>query len=294
MTVEAKQIREDIARAKSYIQRSDYLRTLQVLSRAVGGLVGNPVFGREKFEIQALLDECVRDFNDMKLIKKLFPAGVTYTRGKEKAFHGTLVRLYEKLKQAMDKAKLAKIRQRLEMLDTLLIEAGEQIKAKEPLEARKLFRKASEEFKDIDGIQSDIGTRMMQGGMISEAVEYLRAALDANRNDPRAHSSLITCYEVMNENDKAIEAIKDAMRYLGSSEGLQARLAKLYFAKRDWAEAHKYAQAVVEKNPLNMEAKKIVKKCEPKIFASTGAKPASGAKPGASSSKPKKSFNLDL
>ena len=156
--VTAKEIREDIARAKTYAKKSDYLKTLSCLAAAIRGLLTSQVFGTEKFEIYSHLDEALRDLNKMKMIKRLFPKGLNYQRGKERAFFQTLMRLHKKLGEATEKARLTKLRKRLSVLDDNMIKAANLAKAGDKLEARKLYRKISEYFQDIDGIDSDIGT----------------------------------------------------------------------------------------------------------------------------------------
>lgn len=292
MSVTAKSIREDIARAKSYIARKDYLRTLEFLARAVKGVAASQVFGREKFEVQALLEEVFRDFNELSMIQRLFPKGLNYQRGKEAALYKTLIRLAAKLKAAMEKAKIAKQRERFAELDNMLLEAQKHLENQEHLEARKLFRKASDSYSDIPGINSDIGTRLMMGGLFQEAAEYLKRAIEQNGSDNRAHSSLIMCYEGLGEAGKAIDAVKDAMRRLGINESLEIKLAKLHLSRREWGEAHKYASSVTQKNPLNVEAEKIVKKTEPKIYGRSGGAPKAGGGSGGSGGG--KAIKLDI
>lgn len=265
----AKEIREDIARARAYAKKNDYLRTLKSLANAIRGLVTSQVFGAEKFEIQAHMDEALRDLNKMKMIRKLFPAGLTYQKGKEKAFFQTLMRLHKKLGEAMEKARVAKLRKRLGVLDDNLIKAAKLIQAGNPLEARKLYSKIAEYFQDIEGIHSDIGNRMATFGLFAEAVPYLNKALETQNTDVRAHNALILCYEGLHETEKAMVAIKDAMRWLGPSENLYLRLAKLHLRKREWGEVFNNAKAAYDRNPLNTEATKLMKQAEPKIFSAT-------------------------
>lgn len=278
MSISAKTIREDIARARAYAGKNNYLRTLAALARALEALNNSQVFGREKFEVQALLEEAFRDLNGMQMIQKLFPAGIKYVRGKEKVAFITLRRLHDKLEEAMEKSKLARVRKRLAVLDENLIKAQELIKQGEHLEGRKLFRKASEYYTDIDGLDSDIGNRLLMGGLASEAVEYFKRALEKYASDQRAYNGLIMAYEAIGELEKAAEAIKDAMRRLGGTESLLFKLARISLERRDWTEAYNNAKSVLERNPLNMDAEKIVKQVEPRIFGSSGRK--SGKKGG--------------
>ena len=284
--VTAKEIREDIARAKTYAKKSDYLKTLACLGGAIRGLLTSQVFGTEKFEIYSHLDEALRDLNKMKMIKRLFPKGLNYQRGKERAFYQTLMRLHKKLEEATEKARQTKLRKRLSVLDDNMIKAANLAKAGDRLEARKLYRKISEYFQDIDGIDSDIGNRMALAGMFPEAIEYLTKALGERANDVRAHNALILCYESMHEDEKAMEAIKEAMRRIGASEGLYVRLAKLFLKQREWGQVYNNAKAALDKNPLNAEAMKMVKQAEPKIFSTSGGKAKKSTKPANGAKKP--------
>ena len=282
----AKEIREDIARARAYAKKNDYLRTLRCLASAIKGLVTSQVFGAEKFEIHAHLDEALRDLNKMKMIRKLFPNGIKCQKGKEKTFYQTLMRLHKKLGEAMEKARVAKMRKRLAVLDDNLIKAAKLVKAGSPIEARKLYSKIAEYFQDIEGIHSDIGNRMVNFGMFAEAVPYLQKALEIHNNDSRAHNALIMSYEGQHEVEKAIAAIKDAMRWLGPSENLYLRLAKLHLTKREWGEVFNNAKAALDRNPLNAQAGKLMKQAEPKIFSASGK--------GKGKPKVKKTHNLSF
>jgi predicted Zn-dependent protease len=295
MSVTAKEIREDIARARAACQKGDLLRCLGCLRDAVDGLVGNKVFGREKFEIEALFVEALRDLNGLRTMQRVMPRGVHYVRGKERELHAKLSHLHSKLKEAIDRARLEKLRKRMLDLDESLLAAQVHLKKKEEMEARKLFRRAADQFAEQPGLLSDIGTRMLMGGLVQEAVEYLRKGLEENSRDERAHSSLIMCYEVLGQMDKVEEAIKNAIRMLGPREDLYIRLGKVALSRRNWSTVLNVAEAVLKKNPLNVEARKLRNQVRPKIYgkgAAPGAAGANAAKPAPA--KPKKSIKLDL
>lgn len=278
MTITAKDIREDIARAKAFVQRDDLLRSLGALRNALALLAKSKVFGIERFEIDALLDEALREVSGHKTMKKVFPAGLKQEKGKTVQLYKTVKKLHDKLGQAMEKARVERQRKDMGELDELLITAQERLKEKDEMEARKLFRKAAERFKDVPGLHSDIGTRMMMGGLVQEAVEYLNRALEMNPRDQRAHSSLITCLEGLGEPVKAEEALKSAIKYLGKHETLMLRLAKLSLSQRNWNQAFDLADAVLAMNPLSSQAKKIWEQAKPKVFR---AKVAPGVTPKA-------------
>lgn len=299
MTIEAKNIREDIARSRAAAHKNDLLRTLEYLRDAAKGATSAKVFGREKFEIEALLVEALKDLNRLKTMKKVMPKGVSYRRGKEAQLYSTLKRLHAKLEQAIDKARVRRERQRMAGLDSLLGAAAKHLEAKEEMEARKLYRRAAEEYKDIPGLLSDIGTRMAMGGLVSEAVEYLVRAIEINNRDQRAHQSLVMCFEGLGELAKAEDAVNNAIRYLGPSESLFLKLANIAKARSEWSTALQAAERVLKNNPLSTEAKKIEAQVRPKVYRSSGA-PRAGSGQGArtggdgSPKKPAKEIKLDI
>ncbi|MBU1248180.1 MAG: hypothetical protein KKB70_05745 [Proteobacteria bacterium] len=299
MSLEAKNIREDIARSRAAAQKNDLLRTLEYLRDAAWGVTTLQVYGREKFEIEALFVEALKDLNRLKTMKKVMPKGLSYRRGNEKQLHATLSRLHSKLEQAIEKARIQRERQRMAALDTLLVGAQNQLKEKNEMEARKLFRKAAEEFKDIPGILSDIGTRMAMGGLVSEAVEYLVRSIDMNSRDNRAHQSLIMCYEGLGELAKAEDAVGNAIKFLGPSEPRFIKLANIAMARTEWDTAMHAAERVLKNNPLSVEAKKIAAKCRPKVYrSSTSAIDLSGngkaSTQAAKKPNPAKTIKLDF
>lgn len=292
-----KDIKENIARAKSYIQRNDYLRTLKCLALALQDLLRSQVFGREKFEIAALLDEALSDLNRMKMIKRLIPDGIRYERGKEKLLHQKFVRLHGTLEAAIKKAKLEQTRKSLMQLDELLIAGQQHLEKGEQLEGRKLFRKASEHFGHVEGINSDIGNRLLMAGLAQEAMDYLQKAVEVDPKDRRAYPLIVRAWELLGELDKAEDVVNDTMRRFGANESLHLKLAQIAMAKRDWSKAHDAAQAVLNINPLHPEANKIVKKVEPRIFAGGGSRRPTAAKgkaPGGAKKAPGKAIKLDM
>ncbi len=266
MQITAKTVREHIARAKSYIQREDYVRTLSALCQALSDLGASQIFGRERLEINVLLEEAMRDLSGMKQIKKLFPQGLAYVKGQEKVLHATLKRLRDKLEAAIEKVRVAKLRQEKMALDELLIAAQEFLAKKEPMEARKLFRRASEQYSHEPGLNVDIGNRLMQAGHLPEALDYFMAARDQDPRDPRPWQYAIMCYEGMNESEKAEQVVRDALKKFGGNDFLLLRLAKLCLAQRKWDEAFNSANSVFSQNPLNQDAIKILREVGPRLF----------------------------
>lgn len=266
MSASAKTVKEFIARAKSYIQRNDYLRTLKALCQALELLHDSQIFGRERFEVNVLLDEVLRDLSGMKQIKRVFPQGIKYEKGQERALFRTLKRLHDKLEAAIEKIRVEKIRAQKLELDELLIQAQEALGRKEPLEARKLFRRASEQYPEEKNLPVDIGNRLMLAGLFPESLEYLKRGMEVDPSDPRPYQYSIICFEALGELEKAEETVKETLRRFGGNESIYLRMAKLALQRRQWSEAYDAVAQVLQLNPLNQPARKMLRQVGPRIF----------------------------
>lgn len=296
--VSAKTVKENIARAKTYSARGDYLKCLNALSRALEQLITSKIFGREKFECEILLDEVLREVSDMDALKKVFPHGLRFKRGEERKLYNTVKKLRDKLQEVMERARIQRLRQEKMQIDELLIKAQEMLEQDQPMEARKLFRKVSEKYGESEpGLFSDIGTRMMQGGLFSEAIEYFERGKEAYPKDSRPYTGLINCYEGLGEAEKAEEAVMETMRKFGANESIYVKLAKIHVSKRNWSEAYDAAKAAMDINPLNTEAKKLMKQIEPRIYGRSGGGASGGAansRGGSAKSESGKGSDLNL
>ncbi|NDV25777.1 M48 family metallopeptidase [Desulfovibrio sp. JC010] len=296
-----KSIKENIARAKAYGQRKDYMRCLHALSLSLDELASSQVFGREKFEIGILVDEVIRQLLAMDELKRVLPRGLKYAKGQEKQLAAFFRKIHDTIKNALEKAAVEKIRKQKNQIDKYVLGGQKALMEKNVKEAKKYFRRITEAFPEERGLLQDVGSRLVKSGFPSDGVEYLERAIEKTPSDSRPYISLLLAYEMMTEQDKALEVIKDIVRRFGANESIFVRQAKLYLAKRMYTEAYDASAAALKANPLNREAKKISDKLGPKVFG-RGYKPGAtskemmGAKSsagGAKGKKESKSFNLD-
>ena len=273
-----KSIKENIARAKAYGQRKDYLRCLHALSLSLDELASSKVFGREKFEIGILADEVFRQLLSMEELKRVLPRGLKYTKGQEKKLAALLLKIHDTIKAALEKAAIEKIRKQKNQIDKYVLGGQKALAEKNINDAKKYFRKITEAFPEERGLLQDVGTRLVKAGYPVDGVEYLERAIDQNPSDSRPYISLLLAWEMQAEQDKALAVIKDIVRRFGANESLFVRQAKLFLAKRMYTEAYDASAAAIKLNPLNREAKKISDKLGPKVFGR-------GYKPGSTSSE---------
>ena len=68
MEASPKNVREQIARSKFYLQRKDILRCMRVLAQALGMLAGSQIFGRERIEIGTLMEGALRLLGEQEVL----------------------------------------------------------------------------------------------------------------------------------------------------------------------------------------------------------------------------------
>lgn len=266
MDASPKTVREYIARAKFHLQRNDILKTLKALAHALDLLAASQIFGRERIEIGVLLDEGVRLLMEQDMMKRSVPGGLAYVKGKEKDLSATLKRLAAALEEALNKLRTEERRKGLMELDELILGAQEQLDKKEPLEARRLFRKAVEQFGEEPGLYVDIGNRLMLAGLPNEATEYFQKSIETSQNDMRAYILLTQCMEALGETDKAEDLMRATLRRFGPNEAILVRLGKAALARRNWDEAMACARGALELNPSNQEAQRFGSEASTRIF----------------------------
>ncbi len=266
MDVSPKNVREHIARSKFYSQRKDLLRSLRSLAQALSGLVGAQIVGRERIEIGILLEEALRLLMEQDALKRAVPGGLVYKRGHERDLAIHLTRMADTLELIMEKARVEERRRQLAELDGFVLAGQAELDKKEPLEARRFFRRAVELYGDEPGLLVDVGTRLMLAGLPAEAVEYFQKGIEATPTDQRAYRLLAECQEATGDELKAEETVKNTVRRFGPDEYLLVRLAKWALHRRDWSECMTAAEGALSVNPTNREAQACAEAASAKIY----------------------------
>jgi tetratricopeptide (TPR) repeat protein len=266
MEASPKNVREQIARSKFYLQRKDVLRSLRVLAQGLDLLAGSQIFGRERIEISILMEEAVRLLGEYEAIKRAVPAGLSYKKGQERELSASLTRMADVLERLLGKAQVEERRKRMAELDELVLAGQAELEKKQPLEARKFFRRAMETFGDEPGLLVDLGNRLMLAGLVSEAMEYFQKSIEVAPADIRAYMFYIQRLEALGEGQKAEEVIKATLRRFGPNEDLYVRLAKAALQRRIWKEALLNAQAALDINPTGREALRAAEAASERIY----------------------------
>lgn len=266
MDTSPKNVREHIARSKFFLQRKDLLKSLKSLGLALELLGSGQIFGRERIEIDILMEEAVRMIMEQSALKAAFPAGLAHKKGKERELSATFIRVANALELVLGKARKEERRKMLAELDELVLAGQAELDRKQPMEARKHFRRAVELCGDEPGLHADIGNRFLLAGLLAEALEYLQKNIEVAPGDQRAYPALAQCYDSLGEPDKAEEVLHAALRRFGPIEAMNLRLAKGALERRKWADALANAKEVLKQNPTNQEGQRLAAAASERIY----------------------------
>ncbi len=266
MDTSPKNVREHIARSKFFLQRKDILACLKSLVTALELLTAGQIYGRERIEIDILMEEAVRVLMEQDALKQAFPAGLAHKKGKERELLATFKRVLQALDAVLGKARVEERRKQLAELDELILSGQNELEQKHPMEARKLFRRAADLYGEEPGLLVDLGQRFMLAGLLAEAVEYLQKGLETTPGDQRIYAALSQCHDALGDTEKADEILKAAIRRFGPVEALNLRLAKSALERRSWDEALVNAQLALKLNPQNQEAHRLASAASERVY----------------------------
>ena len=258
-------VSQNVARAKSLIQRKEPLRALDCLILALQNFHPGGLIGKARFEVEVNIQQCVVEINLNPKVRELLTTlshspnpSIPYAPGGEAALLSVLSVLRKALVNIEESEKIDAenaVRQRkaglIENAQNLL-DRGEGIKGK--IELRKL----AAEFGEESGVLAQIGTMLVKAGMPADSVEFLELAIENFPKDAPAYSILVESYMGMRELEKAEAVYLKALKQFGGHPRTYVSLAKIYKTLNKRQKAVDMAQKALSMDPDNAEAREIV------------------------------------
>jgi len=261
----AKNIREDLARAKAAYARNEDLRTLQLTISALRGFLTIHMAGPDRTTVEGLLRECFANLSKLERVKKRLPHGIPYIKGKEKTLYEHLVPLAKLIEDEINRETLDAMRERKLRIDHAIIKGTKLLGEGNLPEAQRQFRAAVDDYVDEKGLFPMIASRLIEAGHFKPALEYVKRAVEEAPDNPRAYDFLWAVADKADEWDSAEKILLDARHRHGDQPLLLACQAKIQARRGDWGQARETAKQALEGNPHLEEATKILILAEKKL-----------------------------
>ncbi len=266
-----KEIREDLARAKAYLQDDAVARALEVVSHAlrnINSLAHIPSDNEMDKQINSTLKSISKHPQIQEMLKDHITdkkSPLNYKRGKEKVL-ATVLKEFAKMIQSksQDIDLLAK---ELEdkRLQELLSKARKAFGKGEMGIASSFLQRAAAEFDSRPPVLNHIGN------ILARAKQYLAAAKVFQQNikcDPRnmqSYTHAINNFILAQKYAKAEHVFTLALRQFGAHPRTYGRMATLYLLWEKYPEAQEFTRMALKLDPEEQTALRVAEKLKEKL-----------------------------
>ncbi|MDR2726937.1 MAG: hypothetical protein LBC10_02970 [Deltaproteobacteria bacterium] len=257
-------VSQNVARAKSLINRKEPLRAVNCLISALENFTPRSLVGKARYEVEVHIRQCITDLNLNPKVRQLLTdltrspnSNIPYAPGAE-ANLLTVLNVLRKALENMETDEKAGVQHALEDRKVSLLESGKNLLAAgEGLKAKVELRRLATEFGKEPGILTQIGTMLMQADMLLDAAEFLELAIETFPREGQIYSTLVDCYMGAREYEKVEAVYLKVLKQFGSHPRTLLNLAKLYKLMNKRQKAMEMAQRALAQEPDNAEAKEI-------------------------------------
>ena len=258
---------KNMARAKAQLKRDETVHALESM------LAGLDVFDpqhtptKARYEVEALITECVLDLNRQPAVRSLFEAltksknaCIPYAPGQEQKLRGILGILYKALSQSAANTQQCEKEAREQRRASLQQKGREALKAGDLPLGKSSLRILAEEFGQEPGLLVQIAEWLLEYKIYFEAVELLEQAMASFPKESKAYGLAAQSYRTMRELEKAETVYLKALQQFGKHPRTLLNLAKLYVEWNKKDKAFEAANDAWKKDNSLTEAKELVDK----------------------------------
>lgn len=270
----SKVVKEHVARAKSaLLNKGDVVKSIEFLIEAVKVVMGGKIYGREKFEVEILIQEYLVEFNRHPQVREFFSARnihktpyIKYARNKERRLLEFMTAAKKLMASDSVKAVSDKETAREEKKEALIQEGQRLLDAGDHPKGKATLHKVAELFRNDEGLQTDLGLRFLKAGLYFEAAEMLEEAIAQNPKDSKAVTYAVQAYRSAREFPKMEKLYKTALKVFGIHPVTLLNMAKMYVEWRKYDKAYDYAKQAYDADSSMAEAKQIMDETGERVF----------------------------
>lgn len=264
MAMAAREIRENVSRAKGYLRRDDLGRSIGCAKDALIQKSTAAALGMGRTEVELLFCEMCDEYNrHPRILALLEQLGVhranffRYISGEEthlvKRLTAFQIKMEELEQRDQKRSEAKKTRQKAEWLA-----AGEEYLRQKNFPKGKVYlRRVAETFGDEEGVARQIGETFAAAGLQLEAAEMYSIAVEKFPSDGEAWRLAIDAYDTLGEFPKAEALYLEALKVFGAHPVTYLNMAKFYYKWRKKDDAYEYAQRALGLDPDLEEAKEL-------------------------------------
>ena len=264
----ARRLKLEIQRAKSYLGRYDVAKSIDIMLGVLRAKAELPVIGTDKYDLDMLLSDYCADFNkNPRVLEFLETVGYSKPQYLLHAPHGVgrdvpllnKLAAYRRRVSEREMAQRQQVQQeRMAKCEALISQGMELLSAKEFPKGRVALKKAAEQFFREPGVLTRVGTAMLQAGFPKDASEILKKALELYPKDQSVYRLLIEAYNAMGKPDSVEGVYLAAVKQFGPHPTTYLNMSKFFQQQRKREQSLDYARRAYDLDPTLEEAKFIM------------------------------------
>jgi tetratricopeptide (TPR) repeat protein len=263
----AREIRENVSRAKGYLRRDDLDKAIGCAKDALMQKGSASALGLGRSEVDLLFGELCDEINRYpKVVALLESLGVRggpflrYVAGEETLIIKKLIALQIKMEEIEAKERQQE-EARSRAQKTQWLRAGQALLREKSYPKGKVYlRRVVEAFGDEPGLVREIGEMFSEAGLLNEAVEMFALAIEKDATDGEAWRLAIGAYDTLGEFKKAEALYLDAIKVFGAHPMTYLNIAKFYYKWHKRDDAFEYAERALSLDPNLAEALELREK----------------------------------
>lgn len=280
---------ENMQRAKAYLQKGEYIKSLEAACEGVQLTMDKRVFGQDKITVQTLVSQYLLELSRKDEIKEFYYARrvfsaehlTKYRPGKEKKCLENLLEIRDGMGLDQEVKAEQEEMAREESIKDTLAEGMSLLKEGNAPKGKVILRKLAESQAAEPKVTNMIAKAFYRHGLLVECVDICELAIKANPGNPKSYSIAINALLKARDFTRAEKMFLAAAKRFGVHPKTQLRMAGMYMEWRKWSEAYDKAKDAVTGDPsLKEEAREILDVCGRRIFGRSGASSPGGGSGG--------------
>lgn len=269
MLADARNMRENISRARGYLRRDDLFRCIEAASDALVLKGNNSALGRGRSEVDLLFAEMCDEFSrHPRVVAFLNGIGITgtqflrYKPGDETLLIKKLAAFRIKMEETEEREREQAAKRKSLQKEEWLSLGRESLAQKSYPKGKVYLRRVVETFGDEPDVIREVGRLFTDAGLHVEAAEMYSLAIEKFPADQQAWRLAIEAYDALGEFKKAEAFYLDAVKAFGGHPMTFLNIAKFYLKWHRKDDAYDYAIRALDLDPNLQEAKAIRDKTE--------------------------------
>lgn len=269
MITNARMIKGEASRAKSYLMRYEVPKSIDLMISALHAKSEMAIVSADRIDIELMARDYCQEFDRNQYVREVLaqvnfskPQYLNYSPEKEREVINRLAVIRETMAEIEMGEQAKKQKEHLERREALIAQAEEMIRSGQLPKARVTLKRAAEQFGREPGVLARVGKVLLDAKEIKDAREMFVQAIDLHPKDPDGYAFLVEACQAGEDLPGAEDAYLKAIKQFGEHPQTCLNLAKLYQRMRNRDKAEEFARRAFELDNTLAEAKTIMENAE--------------------------------